>query len=100
MEQVCWVCRRDQETLIKELPNYFWSQNIPFFREAWLYGKVVDVDRRRDSDVQKDSTYVRGNVPEDRYVYHDQKRDLMVSVQLSKINICQVCAQVVMGEIP
>ena len=85
---------------MQERPDVFWSEHIQLFYEISFAGRVIDIDRRRESDTWRNNGYTRTNLPDDRFSYYDRSRDAIVIVQKSKIPVCRICMEVIPGLMP
>lgn len=88
----CWICHRTEARLRHELPDIMWSIKGDPFRIIYFSGNVIDVDKRRETDVWKEDTYVRPGLPDDMSSFYDADKDAMILVKRHELPICPLCS--------
>ena len=74
----CWICHRTEDRLRYELPDIMWPIKGDPFRTMYFSANVIDVDKRRDTDVPAGETFYRPNLPDDVSSYYDKGKDAIV----------------------
>jgi hypothetical protein len=96
----CWICHRTEARLRYELPDIMWSVKGDPFRTINFSGNVIDVDKRRGSDVWDGSTYVRPGLSDDMSSYYDKEKDAIVLVKRHALPICPFCSALMFDRKP
>jgi hypothetical protein len=94
----CWICHRTEARLRYELPDIMWSIKGDPFRIIYFSGNVIDVDKRRGTDVWEENTYVRPGLPDDMSSLYDASKDAMILVKRHELPICPLCSALMLNK--
>jgi hypothetical protein len=96
----CWICHRTEDRLRYELPDIMWSIKGDPFRTMYFSANVIDVDKRRDTDIPTGETFYRPNLPDDVSSYYDKGKDAIVLVKRHALPICPLCSALMFDRKP